>query len=50
MAVTLSLWNEELEVKRLQRRLSLDVPIVEMFSNDDRLDALDRWDPVAEPV
>lgn len=50
MAVTLSLWNEELEVKRLQRRLSLDVPIVEMFSNDDRLDALDRWDPVVEPV
>ena len=50
MAVTLSLWNEELEVKRLQRRLSLDVPIVEMFSNDDRLDALDQWDPVAEPV
>ena len=48
MAVTLSLWNEELEVKRLQRRLSLDVPIVEMFSNDERLDALDRWDPVAE--
>ncbi len=50
MAVTLSLWNEELEVKRLQRRLSLDVPIVEMFSNDDRLDALDRWNPVVEPV
>ena len=50
MAVTLSLWNEELEVKRLQRRLSLDVPIVEMFSNDDRLDALHRWDPVAETV
>ena len=50
MAVTLSLWNEELAVKRLQRRLSLEVPIVEMFSNDDRLDALDRWDPVAEAV
>ena len=48
MAVTLSLWNEELEVKRIQRRLSLDVPIVEMFSNDDRLDALDRWDPATE--
>ena len=50
MAVTLSLWNEELVVKRLQRRLSLDVPIVEMFSNDGRLDALDTWDPVAEAV
>ncbi len=50
MAVTLSLWNEELVVKRLQRRLSLDVPIVEMFSNDGRLDALDQWDPVAQAV
>ncbi len=50
MAVTLVLWNQELEVKRLQRRLSLDEPIVEMFSNDDRLSALDRWDPVAEVV
>ena len=50
MAVTLSLWNEELEVKRLQRRLSLDVPIVEMFSNDERLEALDCWDPVAQAV
>ena len=50
MAVTLSLWNEELEVKRLQRRLSLDVPIVEMFSNDERLEALHHWDPVAQPV
>ena len=50
MAVTLSLWNQELEVKRLQRRLSLDVPIVEMFSNDERLEALDCWDPVAQPV
>ncbi len=50
MAVTLSLWNEELEVKRLQRRLSLEAPIVEMFSNDERLGALDCWDPVAQPV
>ncbi|MYG94330.1 MAG: DEAD/DEAH box helicase [Acidimicrobiia bacterium] len=50
MAVTLSLWNQELEVKRLQRRLALDMPIVEMFSNDERLVALDRWDPVAQPV
>ncbi|MCY4258274.1 MAG: DEAD/DEAH box helicase [bacterium] len=50
MAVTLSLWNQELEVKRLQRRLALEGPIVEMFSNDERLVALDRWDPVAQPA
>ena len=37
LVVTLSLWDEELDVKRLQRRLELDEPIVEMFSNDKRL-------------
>ena len=37
LVVTLSLWDEELDVKRIQRRLELDEPIVEMFSNDSRL-------------
>ena len=37
IVVTLVLWNEELEVKRLQRRLGIDQPIVEVFSNDKRL-------------
>ena len=46
VVVTLSLWNEELAVKRMQRRLGLDEPIVEMFSNDSRLTDLERW-PVA---
>ncbi|MCY4664409.1 MAG: DEAD/DEAH box helicase [Acidimicrobiaceae bacterium] len=40
LVVTLSLWDEELDVKRLQRRLELDEPIVEMFSNDGRLQNL----------
>jgi len=44
-AVTLSLWNEELEVKRLLKRLGLKQPIVEMFSNDERLQDLPGWDP-----
>ena len=44
VVVTLSLWDEELDVKRLQRRLELDEPIVEMFSNDARLKDLVRWD------
>ena len=37
MVVTLSLWNEELAVKRIQRSVGLDEPIVEMLSNDPRL-------------
>ncbi len=48
VAVTLVLWNQELEVKRLQKRLSLDIPIVEMFSNDKRLTELTTWDPTKE--
>src|ERR687894_1982872 len=43
LAVTLVLWNEELEVRRLKRRLGLDQPIVEMFSNDERLSDLAGW-------
>ena len=37
MAVSLVLYNQELEVRRLQNRLDLRMPIVEMFSNDPRL-------------
>jgi superfamily II DNA/RNA helicase len=45
VAVTLVLWNQELEVKRMQKRLALDIPIVEVFSNDERLADLAGWDP-----
>ena len=38
MAVSLSIWNEELDVKRLQKRIGVIQPITEMFSNDPRLD------------
>ncbi len=48
VAVTLVLWNQELEVKRLQKRLALDIPIVEVFSNDKRLEDLAGWDPADE--
>ncbi|HEX5946748.1 MAG TPA: DEAD/DEAH box helicase [Acidimicrobiales bacterium] len=48
LAVTLVLWNEELEVRRLKRRLGLEQPIVEMFSNDERLSDLAGWNPAAE--
>jgi superfamily II DNA/RNA helicase len=37
IVVTFVLWNQELEVEKLQRRLGLRQPIVEVFSNDPRL-------------
>jgi superfamily II DNA/RNA helicase len=48
IVVTLVLWNEELEVRRVQRRLALAVPIVQMFSNDARLADLAAWEPRAD--
>jgi len=47
VVVTFVLWNQELEVKRLQKRIGLNIPIVEMFSNDPRLTDLGGWDPTA---
>jgi superfamily II DNA/RNA helicase len=37
VVVTFVLWNQELDVERLQRRLGMREPIVEVFSNDPRL-------------
>jgi superfamily II DNA/RNA helicase len=48
VAVTLMLWNQENDVRTIQRRLGLSVPIVEVFSNDPRLADLRAWDPVAD--
>jgi superfamily II DNA/RNA helicase len=50
VAVMLSLWNEENDVRVIQRRLQLDAPIVEVFSNDPRLADLRAWDPSSEAV
>jgi superfamily II DNA/RNA helicase len=47
LVVTLVLWNEQLEIERIQKRLGLSAPIIEMFSNDPRLKHLDTWDPAA---
>jgi superfamily II DNA/RNA helicase len=41
IAVTLVLWDQELSTERLQRRLGLRRPMVEIFSNDPRLRDLD---------
>ncbi len=50
VAVMLSLWNEENDVRVIQRRLQLEQPIIEVFSNDPRLADLRAWDPTSEPV
>ncbi len=47
VVVSLCLYNQELEVKRLQKRIGLNQPIVEVFSNDPRLADLAAWDPAA---
>ena len=48
VVVSLVLWNEELEVRKLLRRLGMKQPIVEVYSNDKRLDDLMAWDPAVE--
>jgi superfamily II DNA/RNA helicase len=44
VAVTLMLWNQENEARLVQRRLGLQVPFEEVFSNDPRLADLAAWD------
>jgi superfamily II DNA/RNA helicase len=44
IAVTLMLYNEENEIRSIQRRLALDGPIVEVFSNDPRLANLSTFE------
>jgi superfamily II DNA/RNA helicase len=48
VVVTLMLWNQELEIKQLQKRVGIDEPLVEVFSNDHRLADLADWDPKAD--
>jgi superfamily II DNA/RNA helicase len=48
VVATLVLWDQVLEVERIQKRLSIVAPIVEVFSNDPRLANLAAWTPAAE--
>jgi len=48
VVVSLVRWDGELEVRKLMRRLGLKQPIVEIFSNDSRLDDLLAWDPTED--
>lgn len=43
IVATLVLWNQELEVRRLQKRIGMEQPIIEVFSNDPRLADLAGW-------
>jgi superfamily II DNA/RNA helicase len=45
VVATLVLWDQRAEVERIQRRLGLRMPIVEVFSNDPRLGELAEWRP-----
>ena len=45
LVVTLFLWDQELEVKRLMKRLGIDQPLHEVFSNNKILSDLTAWDP-----
>ncbi len=47
VVITLSLWNQENEVRVVQRRLNLQQPIEEIFSNDERLTYLTQPSAVA---
>ena len=47
VVVTLVLWNQVMEAERIQKRLGIIQPLVEMFSNDPRLQDLAAWDPTA---
>ena len=45
LVVTLFLWDQELEIKRLMKRLGVDQKLHEVFSNAPFLSDLTIWDP-----
>src|SRR5664280_467647 len=45
LVVSLVQWNQVLEIERIQTRIGIRMPIVEMFSNDPRLADLAAWTP-----
>jgi superfamily II DNA/RNA helicase len=48
LVVTLVEWDQVNEVLGIQRRADLNIPIVKMFSNDERLADLASWEPPPE--
>ena len=45
LVVTLMLWDQELEIKRLMKRLGVEQPLNDVFSNNPILNDLAAWDP-----
>jgi superfamily II DNA/RNA helicase len=50
VVVTLVLWDQELEVRRLQKRIGVVDPLIEVFSNDPRLADLASWNTAGTDV
>ena len=50
VVITLVEWDQVNEVLGIQRRADLNVPIIKMFSNDERLANLSEWEPPADEV
>lgn len=48
VVVSLVFWNQVVEAEVIQRRIGIRVPIVEMFSNDPRLQDLGSWQPLID--
>lgn len=49
LVVTLVEWDQHMSMRRIQKQAGLDLPLVKMFSSDDRLDDLANWEqPEAE--
>ena len=50
VVVTMVLWDQHLEAEKLQKRLGIRQPIVEVFSNNPNLANLAKWNPAEDAV
>jgi superfamily II DNA/RNA helicase len=50
LVVTLVEWDQVNEVIRIQRQAGLNIPMIKMFSNDERLADLVSWEPPEDQV
>ncbi|MBV9664820.1 MAG: C-terminal helicase domain-containing protein, partial [Actinobacteria bacterium] len=50
VVVTFVLWDQHLEAEKLQKRLGIRQPIVEVFSNNPNLANLAKWNPADDAV
>jgi superfamily II DNA/RNA helicase len=48
VVVTFVLWDQHLDTEKLQKRLGINQPVVEVFSNNPRLANLADWDPASD--